>query len=338
MKIKKSTISNLLTYLMVLVIFALVYYLDKSGELTRHTQKMLVPICINIILAVSLNITVGFLGELTLGHAAFMSVGAYSGCLFSVYFEDILPLMVRFPLAMLVGGLVAALFGIVIGVPVLRLRGDYLAIVTLAFGEIIRNVILNLDFLGGASGLKKIPRDSTFVIAAVVVLITMFVAINLRNSRHGRAIKAIRDNRIAAEATGINLTYFKLLAFIIAAFFAGIAGVLYGHNLGILKPDKFDYNYSIEILVVVVLGGLGSVRGSIIAAIIMYVLPEYLRFMQDYRMLIYSLVLIVMMLVNSSPVAIAVRTAIRDVIVKYFAQLRSHIIPAKATQKGGGAE
>lgn len=338
MKIKKSTISNLLTYLMVLVIFALVYYLDKSGELTRHTQKMLVPICINIILAVSLNITVGFLGELTLGHAAFMSVGAYSGCLFSVYFEDILPLMVRFPLAMLVGGLVAALFGIVIGVPVLRLRGDYLAIVTLAFGEIIRNVILNLDFLGGASGLKKIPRDSTFVIAAAVVLITMFVAINLRNSRHGRAIMAIRDNRIAAEATGINLTYFKLLAFIIAAFFAGIAGVLYGHNLGILKPDKFDYNYSIEILVVVVLGGLGSVRGSIIAAIIMYVLPEYLRFMQDYRMLIYSLVLIVMMLVNSSPVAIAVRTAIRDVIVKCFAQLRSHIIPAKATQKGGGAE
>lgn len=338
MKIKKSTISNLLTYLMVLVIFALVYYLDKSGELTRHTQKMLVPICINIILAVSLNITVGFLGELTLGHAAFMSVGAYSGCLFSVYFEDMLPLMVRFPLAMLVGGLVAALFGIVIGVPVLRLRGDYLAIVTLAFGEIIRNVILNLDFLGGASGLKKIPRDSTFVIAAAVVLITMFVAINLRNSRHGRAIMAIRDNRIAAEATGINLTYFKLLAFIIAAFFAGIAGVLYGHNLGILKPDKFDYNYSIEILVVVVLGGLGSVRGSIIAAIIMYVLPEYLRFMQDYRMLIYSLVLIVMMLVNSSPVAIAVRTAIRDVIVKCFAQLRSHIIPAKATQKGGGAE
>jgi len=338
MKIKKSTINNLLTYLMVLAIFALVYYLDKSGELTRHTQKMLVPICINIILAVSLNITVGFLGELTLGHAAFMSVGAYSGCLFSVYFEDMLPLMVRFPLSMLVGGLVAAVFGIIIGVPVLRLRGDYLAIVTLAFGEIIRNVILNLDFLGGASGLKKIPRDSTFVIAAVVVLITMFVAINLRNSRHGRAIMAIRDNRIAAEATGINLTYFKLLAFIIAAFFAGIAGVLYGHNLGILKPDKFDYNYSIEILVVVVLGGLGSVRGSIIAAIIMYVLPEYLRFMQDYRMLIYSLVLIVMMLVNSSPAAIAVRTAIRNVIVKCFAQLRSHIIPAKATQKGGGAE
>lgn len=338
MKMSKSTVSKLLTYLMVFVIFGFVYHLDSTGQLTRHLQKMLVPICINIILAVSLNITVGFLGELTLGHAAFMSVGAYSGCLFSLHFEEVLPLIVRFPLAMLVGGLVAAVFGIIIGVPVLRLRGDYLAIVTLAFGEIIRNVILNLDFLGGASGLKKIPRDSTFLIAALVVLVTVFVAMNLRDSRHGRAIMAIRDNRIAAEATGINLTYFKLLAFIIAAFFAGVAGVLYGHNLGVLKPAKFDYNYSIEILVVVVLGGLGSVRGSIIAAIIMYILPEYLRFMQDYRMLIYSLVLIVMMLINSSPAAIAVRAAVRDLIVKVFMKLRGLIIPAKAEQKGGGSE
>ena len=338
MKIKKSTISKLLNYLMVFVIFGIVYYLDKTGQLTRHLQKMLVPICINIILAVSLNITVGFLGELTLGHAAFMSVGAYAGCLFSIRFEEILPMMVRFPLAMLVGGLVAAVFGILVGVPVLRLRGDYLAIVTLAFGEIIRNVILNLDFLGGASGLKGTPRDSTFVIAAIVVLITMFVAMNLRDSRHGRAIMAIRDNRIAAEATGINLTYFKLLAFVIAAFFAGVAGVLYGHNLAVITPDKFDYNRSIEILVVVVLGGLGSVRGSIIAAIIMYILPEYLRFMQDYRMLIYSLVLIVMMLVNSSPAAIAVRTAIRDLFVKGFIRLRGLIIPNKAARKGGSAE
>ena len=338
MKIKKSTISKLLTYLMVLVVFGFVYHLDKTGQLTRHLQKMLVPICINIILAVSLNITVGFLGELTLGHAAFMSVGAYAGCLFSIRFEELLPLAVRFPLAMLVGGLVAAVFGILVGIPVLRLRGDYLAIVTLAFGEIVRNIILNLDFLGGASGLKGTPRDSTFIIAAIVVLITMFVAMNLRDSRHGRAIMAIRDNRIAAEATGINLTYFKLLAFVIAAFFAGVAGVLYGHNLAVITPDKFDYNRSIEILVVVVLGGLGSVRGSIIAAVIMYILPEYLRFMQDYRMLIYSLVLIVMMLVNSSPVAIAVRTAIRDLIVGAFMKLRNAIIPSKATQKGGSPE
>lgn len=338
MKISKSTVNKLLTYVMMIAIFAVVYYLDKSGQLSRHLQKMLVPICINIILAISLNITVGFLGELTLGHAAFMSVGAYAGCLFSAHFEETLPMLARFPLAMLVGGMVAAIFGIIVGVPVLRLRGDYLAIVTLAFGEIVRNVILNLDFLGGASGLKGTPRDSTFVIAAIVVLITMFVAMNLRDSRHGRAIMAIRDNRIAAEATGINLTYFKLLAFVIAAFFAGVAGVLYGHNLAVITPDKFDYNRSIEILVVVVLGGLGSVRGSIIAAIIMYILPEYLRFMQDYRMLIYSLVLILMMLINSSPLAISVRTAIRDFIVGLFVKLRGLVCPAKAAEKGGRAE
>ena len=340
MKISKSTLNKLVTYAMMIALFAVVYFLDRSGELSRHTQKMLVPICINIILAISLNITVGFLGELTLGHAAFMSVGAYAGCLFSIRFEEILPMALRFPLAMLVGGMVAAVFGILVGVPVLRLRGDYLAIVTLAFGEIVRNIILNLDFLGGASGLKGTPRDSTFVIAAIVVLITMFVAMNLQNSRHGRAIMAIRDNRIAAEATGINLTYFKLLAFVIAAFFAGVAGVLYGHNLAIITPDKFDYNRSIEILVVVVLGGLGSVRGSIIAAIIMYVLPEYLRFMQDYRMLIYSLVLIVMMLVNSSPAAIAVRNSIRDFIVGIFAKLRGRPVSDNQTDatQGGSAK
>ena len=234
---------------------------------------------------------------------------------------------------MLVGGLVAAVFGILVGIPVLRLRGDYLAIVTLAFGEIIRNVILNIDFFGGASGLKGTPRDSTFLIAAIVVLITMFVAMNLQSSRHGRAIMAIRDNRIAAESAGINLTYYKLLAFVLAAFFAGVAGVLYGHNLASITPDKFDYNRSIEILVVVVLGGLGSVRGAIIAAIIMYILPEYLRFMKDYRMLIYSIVLILMMLLNSSPAAIAIKTRIREALSGVFKKSKKTAINGK-----GGSE
>lgn len=308
MKLKKSTINNLITYGMVIAAFAVMYILDATGHTSRHMQNMLVPICINIILAISLNITVGFLGELTLGHAGFMSVGAYAGCLFSIATESLLPTLVRFPLAMLVGGLVASVFGVLIGVPVLRLRGDYLAIVTLAFGEIIRSIIINLGFTGGASGLKGTPRDSTFLIAGIVVLITMFVAMNLMNSRHGRAIQAIRDNRIAAEATGVNLTRYKLMAFVIASFFAGVAGVLYGHNLGILTASKFDYNKSIEILVIVVLGGLGSIRGSIIAAIIIYVLPESLRFMSDYRMLIYSVVLIVMMLINASPRAAEIKS------------------------------
>ena len=311
MKMNKNTINKLITFGIVIIAFAIVYILGQMGQLSRHMEKMLVPICINIILAVSLNITVGFLGDLTLGHAGFMSVGAYAGCLFSIYMQNVLPGMpslVRFPLAMIAGGLVASVFGVIIGVPVLRLRGDYLAIVTLAFGEIIRSVIINLDFTGGASGLKGTPRDSTFLIAAIVVLITIYVATNLMDSRHGRAIMAIRDNRIAAEASGVNLTRFKLMAFVVASFFAGVAGVLYGHNLGVLTASNFDYNRSIEILVIVVLGGLGSIRGSIIAAVIIYVLPEFLRFMNDYRMLIYSIVLIVMMLVNSSPRAAVLKS------------------------------
>lgn len=300
-KKKKPLAGNLITLAILCALFVLVLILMETGALTRHIRSMLVPICINIILAVSLNLTVGFLGELTLGHAGFMSVGAYAGCLFSIAMQDILPTAVRFPLAMLVGGLVAAVFGVLIGIPVLRLHGDYLAIVTLAFGEIIRSVIINLEFTGGAAGLKGTPQDSTFVIAFIVVIITLLVIMNLVNSRHGRAIMAIRDNRIAAEASGINVTYFRMLAFVVAAFFAGVAGVLYGHNLSILSAGTFDYNKSIELLVIVVLGGMGSIRGSIISAIIITVLPEALRELADFRMLIYALVLIVMMLLNASP-------------------------------------
>lgn len=297
----KPLTGNLITLAIVCVLFAVVFILVETGNATRHMRSMLVPICINIILAVSLNLTVGFLGELTLGHAGFMSVGAYAGCLFSIAMEEILPMALRFPLAMLVGGFVAAFFGVLIGIPVLRLHGDYLAIVTLAFGEIIHSVIINLDFTGGAAGLKGTPQDSTFVIAFVVVLITLVAIMNMVNSRHGRAITAIRDNRIAAEACGINVTYFRMLAFVIAAFFAGVAGVLYGHNLSILSASTFDYNKSIELLVIVVLGGMGSIRGSVISAIIITVLPEALRELDDFRMLIYALVLIVMMLLNASP-------------------------------------
>ena len=300
-KKKKPLAGNLITLAILCALFVLVLILMEAGALTRHIRSMLVPICINIILAVSLNLTVGFLGELTLGHAGFMSVGAYAGCLFSIAMQDILTTAVRFPLAMLVGGLVAAVFGVLIGIPVLRLHGDYLAIVTLAFGEIIRSVIINLEFTGGAAGLKGTPQDSTFVIAFIVVIITLLVIMNLVNSRHGRAIMAIRDNRIAAEASGINVTYFRMLAFVVAAFFAGVAGVLYGHNLSILSAGTFDYNKSIELLVIVVLGGMGSIRGSIISAIIITVLPEALRELADFRMLIYALVLIVMMLLNASP-------------------------------------
>jgi len=327
---KKPLATNLVTLAMVVALFIVMFTLSETGILSRHMRSMLVPVCINIILAVSLNLLVGFLGELTLGHAGFMSVGAYAGCLFSIAMKEILPMAIRFPLAMLVGGLVAAVFGIVIGIPVLRLHGDYLAIVTLAFGEIIRSVIINLEFTGGAAGLKGTPQDSTFVIAFIVVMITLLVTMNLVNSRHGRAITAIRDNRIAAEASGINVTYFRMLAFVIAAFFAGVAGVLYGHNLSILTAGTFDYNKSIELLVIVVLGGMGSIRGSVISAIIITLLPEVLRDLADYRMLIYALVLIIMMLLNASPRFAAFKTRFSPGAIKAA-------IKAKKAVKEGNA-
>ena len=290
---------NIKAIIIAALVYVVVTALTATGILSRHYQSLLVPVGVNIILAVSLNLTVGFLGELTLGHAGFMSVGAYAGCLFTVYAN--LPTYIEFPIALLIGGLVAALFGIIIGVPALRLKGDYLAIVTLAFGEIIRSVFTNLEITGGAGGLKGIDKTSNFTIVFVAALITIIVISNLVHSRHGRAICSIRDNIIASESVGINVVYHKLLAFVIAAFFAGVAGVIYGHNLGILKPATFDFNKSIEILVIVVLGGMGSIVGSIVSATIITLLPEVLRFLSDYRMLIYAVVLVVMMVLNASP-------------------------------------
>lgn len=314
MKKKKINLRVLLTYGLLAVAFIAIFILVETGSTSRQFKSLLVPMCINMMLALSLNLIVGFLGELTLGHAGFMSVGAYAGCLLSVYLQDILPVGVRLPLVLLFGGMIAAVFGLLIGVPVLRLKGDYLAIVTLAFGEIIRSVLLNLEFTGGAAGLRGIPRDvpnkmgnSSYLIAFALVLITLIVVTNLVYSRQGRAITAIRDNRIAAESLGINVTYYKLMVFVLAAFFAGMAGVLYGHNLGQVNANTFDYNRSIEILVIVVLGGMGSIPGSLIAAALITIIPEMLRELSDYRMLAYAVVLIVAMIFNSSPKFIALR-------------------------------
>ncbi|MDO5803726.1 MAG: branched-chain amino acid ABC transporter permease [Clostridia bacterium] len=299
---------NIVLALIAVIIYVVIFSLAQFGVLSRHTQSLLVPIGVNIILAVSLNLTVGFLGELTLGHAGFMSVGAYAGCLFTIYCN--LPVWIEFPLALIIGGLVAAIFGVIIGIPALRLNGDYLAIVTLAFGEIIRSVLNNVTFTGGAGGLKGIDKTSNFTIAYILVILTLIVITNVVRSRHGRAIMAIRDNIIAAQSVGINIVYYKLVAFVGAAFFAGVAGVLYGHNLGILKPSTFDFNKSIEILVIVVLGGMGNITGSVIAAIIITLLPEVLRDLADYRMLIYSIALIVMMLFSSNPTLVEFRKKI----------------------------
>ena len=302
-KLRKSTVNNLITYAIVALFYIVVTVMIATGNATRHMQSLLVPICVNVTLAVSLNVVIGFLGELSLGHAAFMSIGAYTGGLLSIFMKNMfpnLPVMVRFPLSMLAGGIAGAIFGALVCVVVLRLKGDYLAIVTLAFGEILRSIIINLDFTGGPSGLKGVPQDASFTYGIILVFLTLFVINNLAKSKHGRAIQALRDNTIAATSVGINATKYKLMVFALAAFFAGMAGVLYSHNYSIINAGTFDYNKSIEILVMVVLGGIGSVRGSVIAGALIAVIPEMLRSLQDYRMLIYAIVLIVMMLGTSN--------------------------------------
>ena len=300
MKVNKKTIINIV---IMLLAYALVFVLINSGVLSRQYKSLIVPICVNIMLAVSLNLVTGFLGELSLGHAGFMSIGAYSSALISIALSNTLPPAAAFFIALLCGGILAAFFGFIIGVPVLRLRGDYLAIVTLAFGEIIKSIINYLKFTGGSKGLSKIPLYSdyrNFTIVFIIMVITIVLISNLINSRDGRAIKSIRDNDIAAESIGINISKYKVSAFVIAAGFAGIAGALYAHNVGIIKPSIFDYNKSIEILVFVVLGGMGNIPGSIISAIILTLLPEFLRGADNLRMLLYAVVLIVMMIFNNS--------------------------------------
>lgn len=300
MKVNKKTIINIV---IMLLAYALVFVLINSGVLSRQYKSLIVPICVNIMLAVSLNLVTGFLGELSLGHAGFMSIGAYSSALISIALSNTLPPALAFLVALICGGILAAFFGFIIGVPVLRLRGDYLAIVTLAFGEIIKSIINYLKFTGGSKGLSKIPLYSdyrNFTVVFIITVITIVLISNLIDSRDGRAIKSIRDNDIAAESIGINISKYKVSAFVIAAGFAGIAGALYAHNVGIIKPSIFDYNKSIEILVFVVLGGMGNIPGSIISAIILTLLPEFLRGADNLRMLLYAIVLIVMMIFNNS--------------------------------------
>lgn len=347
---QKTFINNMITYAIVVVAYIVVQILMGTGHMSSLMKGLLVPFCIYVIMAVSLNLTVGILGELSLGHAGFMCVGAFAGALFSKCMKGSMDPTVSLIIAVIIGAVVAAVFGILIGIPVLRLKGDYLAIVTLAFGEIIKNIInavylgrdgsgfhislkdsmsLNMDADGevlikGAQGITGTPQAATFTIGVILVLITLFIVMNLVNSRTGRAIMAIRDNRIAAESIGINITKYKLMAFSISAGLAGVAGVLYAHNLTTLTalPKNFGYNMSIMILVYVVLGGIGSIRGSVIATVILYLLPEMLRGLSNYRMLMYAIVLILAMLFNSAPQFVVIRE-------RMFAALKRNKKPAK---------
>ena len=324
-KPSKQFISNLITYGIVIIAFIICQSMISSGAMSRSLRGQMVPICVYIVMAVSLNLTVGISGELSLGHAGFMSIGAFSGIvaaswlLNAVHIEDTL---IRLLLALVAGGVFAGVAGVLIGIPVLRLRGDYLAIVTLAFGEIIRNVInclyismdagtLHIAFnnpnlpgklvLNGPTGATGNPKIATFAVGFGLVLFTLLVVLNLVNSRSGRAIMGSRDNRIAAESMGVNVTKYKMMAFVTSAVLAGMAGALYGLNYSSVAAVKFKFDTSILVLVFVVLGGIGNIRGSIIAATLLTVLPELLREFNDYRMLVYAIVLILVMLATNNP-------------------------------------
>ena len=276
--------------------FVLLYGMMQTGLISMQYQGIIITIGIYVLLAASLNLTTGVLGELVLGHAGFMSIGAYTAALFTLHMD--LPGMVEFPLALLVGGGLAAVFGVFIGMPALRLRGDYLAIVTLGFGEIIRVVIQNLTITGGGRGLYGIDEYTTFPWVFWIAALSVAVMYSMIGTRQGRAILSLRENEIAAEAVGVPSTRYKVLAFTLSSFFAGVAGGLYAHYITVLDPATFDFNMSIEILVMVVLGGMGSFTGSVLAAVVLTLLPELLRDLVDYRMLIYSVVLVLMMILR----------------------------------------
>ena len=330
MKLKnyvKQNSTNLLTYGIVIVGFLVMQILAAAGMLNSSIKGFLIPICVYIVLAVSLNLVVGISGELSLGHAGFMGVGAFTGIVIAALLKDQMDSdFLRLACAMLGGGIMAGICGFVIGLPVMRLRGDYLAIVTLAFGEILKNLIGNLyigkdsagvhfafdsaklklldggkKILSGPMGATGVQKIATFSMGFLLVMVTLFVVLNLINSKEGRAIKAVRDNRIAAESVGINVTEFRMKAFVVSAFLAGMAGALYGLNYSSVTASKFNFNTSINILVFVVLGGMGNILGSVISATVLYVLPEAMRSLQDYRMILYAVVLILVMLFTWSP-------------------------------------
>ena len=340
----KTTRNNFITYGVVILAYVIMQIMSSADALSSTMEGLLVPICAYVVMAISLNLTVGVLGELSLGHAGFMSVGAFTGTTVAIMLQDVVPSGgLRLLIAVVVATLFGALAGFLIGIPVLRLQGDYLAIVTLAFGEIIKGIFNNLYvgvdssglhmslisdktnlaedgemIIGGPMGLETIPRESNFTAGVILVIITLIVVFHLVNSRSGRAIMAVRDNRIAAESVGINVTAFRLKAFVVSAFLAGMAGALYGLNYSSLTASKFNFNTSINILVFVVLGGMGNILGSIISATVLYILPEAMRGLQDYRMILYAVVLIVVMLFTWSPKVKEAMSVVTDKLAGAF--------------------
>ncbi len=345
-KLKKIKISDYVCYFMVAIVMLVSFVCAQTGNLPRSYANLLVQIAYSIILAVSLNLVVGFLGELSLGHAGFMCVGAYIGSYIAMQLGEVIESkLIVLILSMIIGGLLAAFFGFLVGLPALRLKGDYLAIVTLAFGEIVRTIFKNMSVFGKAMGLstQAIKYDtrkdtSLYLVSFVAVLVVLFFVQNLIRSKHGRAITAIRDNEIAAKAMGINVTFYKLFVFVIAAFFAGMAGVIYGHYTTPVLYSFFSYNYSIEILVMVVLGGMASINGSIIAA----ALITFINFQLQSRLsgdqaalkyLIYALILIVLVIFNNAPKLAPVKDKISP--KNLIAKIKGHRHPGVIRRDAG---
>ncbi len=348
-KFAKIWRSNYTTYGIVVLFFAVMMLMDVTGSLSFLMRGQLVPICVYAIMAVSLNLTVGLLGELSLGHAGFMSVGCFMGAAAAGMLGECGEIP-RLLVAVAVGALAATVVGFLVGLPVLRLNGDYLAIVTLACGEIIKSLFTNLYvakdadglhinlfkktmevsaddmIIRGPQGVKTAEVIENFPVSTLLVLLCLFIIFNLVNSRSGRAIMAVRDNKIAARSIGINITKYKMMAFVISAAMAGAAGAVFGLSQTAVLPSKFDFNTSILVLVFVVLGGMGNIRGSLIAAALLTVLPEQLRFLLDYRMIIYAIILILVMLMRNS-------TAFQDMFARWRKKLSQ-----KAEKKLAGAK
>ena len=325
--------------LILLALINILIFMEKFGFqfVNRYYKGILILTFINIILAVSLNLINGITGLFSIGHAGFMAVGAYVSALLSInmgqwgFLPPQIQAFIRFPFVLLMGGLAAALAGLLIGIPTLRLRGDYLAIATLGFGEIIRVVALNLNITRGARGIPGIPNHTNFWWAEFFAVATVVIIWNIVRSNHGRAMVAIREDEMAAEAMGVNITYYKVLSFTIGAFFAGLAGGLFAHYLSYIAPRSFEFLKTIEILLMVVLGGLGSITGSVLAAIVLTALPEVLRFLQAYRMVIYAGTLILLMIFR--PQGLFGRA---EVDLSFFKGLKSRTAENSKSQPGDG--
>lgn len=310
-KLRKIKWKHFVNYIAVGIVAIIFSAMTLGGALPQSSLYLLEKITMNIILAVSLSLVVGFLGELSLGHAGFMCIGAYMGGKAACLFGDMGESIIAFIVALIVGAAIAGVFGFIIGLPALRLKGDYLAIVTLAFGEIVKTVFENTseESFGGPIGLRtpRFDKQYLFIIGFVLVLVTLFVIQNLIRSKHGRAITAIRDNEIAARATGINVTQYKLIGFIISSAFAGVAGVFYSFANSTVKASVFDYNFSIEILIMVVIGGMGNISGTIVSATLITYINTQLQTiltgdMAVLKDILYALILVLIVIYNNAPI------------------------------------